>query len=69
MKPVRATCPRCKRKNVRVTKDGVLFTHRGRAWGHPKCSGSGLRPATDVGLSGVADAHWAAVERKLEEEA
>ena len=52
----------------------VLYAAAWRGWvrrNQGRFAGSGWLelPAERVGLSGVAEAHWAAVKRKMEEEA
>ena len=66
------TCPVCHRTDIRLRPSGKLYQHaRGRGGAglmFAVCPGSNGLPAADVGLSGVADAHFAAVEKAMERE-
>jgi hypothetical protein len=62
------TCPVCGRW-VRLQRSGRLFTHRLQpCLDAPPCEGSNGRPQAEVGMRGVADAHFAAVDRSMERE-
>ena len=67
------TCPVCHRTDVRLRPSGKLYQHSSGPSGGPVafavCRGSNGPAEANVGLAGVAEAHWAAVKRKREEEA
>ena len=74
------TCPVCHRADIRLRQSGVLFPHSpgplatvgmytAGEMGFKQCRGSSGKPSSDVGLSGVAEAHFAAVKKELERDA
>ena len=64
------TCPVCHRTDVRLRPSGKLYQHSMGPAGGPVafavCRGSNGPAEADVGLGGVADAHWNAVEKAME---
>ena len=68
--PAPHTCPVCHRADVRLRPSGQLYQHASGRGGagimFAVCPGSNGLPAADVGLAGVAEAHWAAVKKELE---
>lgn len=63
------TCPVCHRTDVRLRPSGKLYQHARGPSGGPVafavCRGSNGPAEADVGLAGVAEAHWEAVQAAM----